>query len=52
MRYLSNAGIITLLPSLAAKDPKTRQLKYEDVSDMRFVAELEREELFKRVSGK
>jgi NitT/TauT family transport system substrate-binding protein len=47
--YVSRAGITSLLVSLGEKDPKIRQLKYEDVADMRFVAELEREGFFKKL---
>jgi len=47
--YVSRAGINSLLASLGEKDPKIRQLKYEDVADMRFVAELEKEGFFKKL---
>ena len=50
--YVSKAGIQSLIASLGEKDAKIRQLKYEDVSDMRFVAELEREGFFKRAGAK
>lgn len=47
--YVSRAGIAALLGSLGEKDPKIRQLKYEDVADMRFVAEAEKEGFFKKL---
>jgi len=47
--YVSRAGINTLLASLGEKDPKIRALKYEDVADMRFVAEVEKEGFFKKL---
>ena len=50
--YVSKTGIQSLIASLGEKDAKIRQLKYEDVADMRFVAELEREGFFKKLPGK
>ena len=50
--YVSKTGIQTLIASLGEKDAKIRQLKYEDVAEMRFVAELEREGFFKRAGVK
>ncbi len=47
--YVSRTGINTLLASLGEKDPKIRALKYEDVADMRFVVEVEKEGFFKRL---
>lgn len=47
--YVSRAGINSLLASLGEKDAKIRQLKFEDVADMRFVAELEKEGFFKKL---
>lgn len=47
--YVSRVGINTLLASLGEKDPKIRALKYEDVADMRFVAEVEKEGFFKKL---
>lgn len=47
--YVSRAGINTLIASLGEKDPKIRALKYEDVADMRFVAEVEKEGFFKKL---
>ena len=34
------------------KEPKARQLKPDDVMDMRFVAELEKEGFFKKLGQK
>lgn len=48
--YVSRNGINTLIASLGEKDAKIRALKYEDVADMRFVAELEKEGFFKKLS--
>jgi len=50
--YVSREGVATLLASTAEKEPKARQLKLEDLMDMRFVAELEREGFFKKLWGK
>jgi ABC-type nitrate/sulfonate/bicarbonate transport system substrate-binding protein len=47
--YVSKTGIQSLISSLGEKDAKVRQLKYEDVADMRFVAELEKEGFFKKL---
>lgn len=47
--YVSRVGINTLIASLGEKDPKIRALKYEDVADMRFVVEVEKEGFFKRL---
>ena len=41
-----------VIASLGEKDAKIRQLKYEDVADMRFVAELERDGFFKKLASK
>ena len=50
--YPSRRGIETILAELAASDPKARQAKPEDFVDMRFVAELERDEFFKKLGTK
>jgi ABC-type nitrate/sulfonate/bicarbonate transport system substrate-binding protein len=50
--YVSRSGIQSLIASLGGKDAKIRQLRYEDVADMRFVAELEREGFFKKAGVK
>jgi NitT/TauT family transport system substrate-binding protein len=50
--YVSRNGINSLLASLGEKDPKIRQLKFEDVADMRFVAELDKEGYFKKLAAK
>ena len=47
--YVSKAGITSLLASAGEKDAKIRQLKYEDVADMRFVSEAEKEGFFKKL---
>jgi hypothetical protein len=48
--YVSKAGIASLLASMSEKDSKIRQIKYEDVADMRFVAEAEKEGFFKKTA--
>jgi NitT/TauT family transport system substrate-binding protein len=48
--YVSKTGIASLLASMGDKDAKIRQLKYEDVADMRFVAEAEKEGFFKKLA--
>jgi NitT/TauT family transport system substrate-binding protein len=50
--YVSKAGVSSLLAGMGEKDPKVRQLKLDDVMDMRFVAELEKEGYFKSLWGK
>ena len=47
--YVSKEGIASLLVSMGEKDVKIRQLKFEDVADMRFVAEIEKEGFFKKL---
>ena len=47
--YVSKAGIASLLATMGEKDAKIRQLKFEDVADMRFVAEVEKEGFFKKL---
>ena len=47
--YVSKAGIASLLASMGDKDVKIRQLKFEDLADMRFVAEVEKEGFFKKL---
>lgn len=47
--YVSKAGIVSLLASMGEKDAKIRQLKYEDVADMRFVTDAEKEGFFKKL---
>ena len=48
--YVSRAGIGSLLASMGEKDGKIRQIKYEDVADMRFVTEAENEGFFKKLA--
>jgi NitT/TauT family transport system substrate-binding protein len=50
--YVSRAGIASLLASMGEQDPKIHQIKYEDVADMRFVAEAEKEGVFKKLAIK
>ena len=47
--YVSRNGINALIASLGEKDAKIRALKYEDVADMRFVAEVEKDGFFKKL---
>ncbi|MGH7770990.1 MAG: ABC transporter substrate-binding protein [Candidatus Binatia bacterium] len=49
---VSKKGVETILAELAEKDPKARQAKPEDFLDMRFITELDREGLFKKLWGK
>ncbi len=50
--YVSRAGVSSLLASMSEKDPKVRQLKLNDVMDMHFVAEVEKEGYFKKLWDK
>jgi NitT/TauT family transport system substrate-binding protein len=50
--YVSRAGINSLIAGLGEKDAKIRQLKFEDVADMRFVVELEKDGFFKKLGQK
>lgn len=50
--YVSRAGINSLLANLAEKDAKIRQLKFDDVADMRFVGEIEKEGFFQKLTAK
>ena len=50
--YVSKEGLTTLLASIGEKEPKARQMRVEDLMEMRFVAELEREGFFKKLWGK
>jgi len=50
--YVSRAGIASLLAGMGEKDSKIRQIRYEDVADMRFVAEAEKEGVFKKLASK
>lgn len=50
--HVSNEGLRTILATLAEKEPKAKQVKVEDFIDMRFVAELEKEGLFRKLWGK
>jgi NitT/TauT family transport system substrate-binding protein len=50
--YVSRKGIEIILGELAEKEPKAKQAKPEDFLDARFLDELEREGLFKKLWGK
>jgi ABC-type nitrate/sulfonate/bicarbonate transport system substrate-binding protein len=50
--YVSRKGLETVLAEVRETEPKAKQSKVEDFLDMRFVAELEKEGLFKRLWGK
>ncbi len=50
--YVSKAGVSSLLASMGEKNPRVRQLKLDDVMDMRFVTELDKEGYFKTLWGK
>ena len=50
--YVSRKGIEAVLADLAEKEPSAKTLKPDDLMDMRFVAELEKEGFFKKTPGK
>jgi NitT/TauT family transport system substrate-binding protein len=50
--YVSRKGIEAILAELREKDAVAKSAKPEDFTDMRFVAELEKEGYFKKVAGK
>jgi ABC-type nitrate/sulfonate/bicarbonate transport system substrate-binding protein len=50
--YVNRAGINSLLASLGEKDAKIRQLRFDDVADMRFVAEIDKEGFFQKLAAK
>jgi len=50
--FVSRKGLETILAELAAYDPKARQARPEDFLDARFLAELEKEGVFKKMWGK
>ncbi len=50
--YVSKEGLKMIVTDLAEQEPKAKEAKPEDFLDMRFVAELEKEGLFKRLWGK
>jgi ABC-type nitrate/sulfonate/bicarbonate transport system substrate-binding protein len=50
--YVSRKGIEIILGELAEKEPKARQAKPEDFLETRFLDELEREGLFKKLWGR
>jgi NitT/TauT family transport system substrate-binding protein len=50
--YVSRKGMETILAELGEKDPAARAAKPDDFTDMRFVAELEKEGFFKKFAVK
>jgi len=50
--YVSKEGVKTIVTDLGEQEPKAKAAKPEDFLDMRFVAELEKEGLFKRLWGR
>ena len=50
--FVSRIGLETILAELAANEPKARQAKPEDFLDPRFLAELEKERVFRKWWGK
>ncbi len=50
--YVSRNGLETVLAEVREIDPKAKQSKADDFLDMRFVAELEKEGLFRKLWGK
>ncbi len=50
--YVSRKGMEAILSELAEKAPAAKAAKPDDFMDMRFMAELEKEGLFKKVAGR
>ncbi|HEX9146996.1 MAG TPA: hypothetical protein VGA09_22195, partial [Candidatus Binatia bacterium] len=50
--YVSRKGIEAVIADLAETEPAAKALKPDDLIDMRFVAELEKEGFFKKAPGK
>ena len=50
--YVSRKGMETILAELGEKDPAAKASKPDDFTDMRFVAELEKEGFFKKLTVK
>jgi ABC-type nitrate/sulfonate/bicarbonate transport system substrate-binding protein len=50
--YVSRKGMEAVLADVAEKDPAGKALKPDDLIDMRFVAELEKEGFFNKAPGK
>lgn len=50
--YVSRKGLEAVLADVAETDPAAKALKPDDLIDMRFVAELEKEGFFKKAPGK
>ncbi len=49
--HVSRKGLAAILAALGEKEPKARQLKPEDMLDTRFLDQLEREGLFRKLWG-
>jgi ABC-type nitrate/sulfonate/bicarbonate transport system substrate-binding protein len=50
--YVSRKGMETILMEVAAADPPAKPMKPEDILEMRFMNELEKEGFFKKLWGK
>ena len=50
--YVSRKGVEAILAEVGEREPAARQIKADDVIDMRFVTELEKEGFFKKLAGK
>jgi hypothetical protein len=50
--YVSRKGMETILAELGEKDAAAKAAKPDDFTDMRFVAELEKEGFFKKLAVK
>jgi ABC-type nitrate/sulfonate/bicarbonate transport system substrate-binding protein len=50
--YVSRKGLEMILADLVAEEPKARQARPEDFLDLRFVAQLDKEGFFKKLSTK
>ena len=50
--YVSRKGIEAILAEVGEKEPAARQVKADDILDMRFVSELEKEGFFKKAAAK
>jgi ABC-type nitrate/sulfonate/bicarbonate transport system substrate-binding protein len=50
--YVSRKGLEMILADLVAEEPKARQARPEDFLDLRFVAQLDKEGFFKKLSSK
>jgi ABC-type nitrate/sulfonate/bicarbonate transport system substrate-binding protein len=50
--YVSRKGMEAVLADVAANDPAAKSAKPEEFMDMRFIAELEKEGFFKKLTSK